>query len=69
MTGRDLILYILKNKLEDEPIFKDDKFVGFASELEMAAEMNVGVETVRALYERGLLDGIRIGDTVYISRF
>lgn len=69
MTGRDLILYILKNKLEDEPVFKHDKFIGFASELETAAEMNVGVETVRVLFESGSLEGIRIGNTIYISRF
>ena len=29
MTGRDLILYILTNKLEDEPILKDGKFIDF----------------------------------------
>jgi hypothetical protein len=69
MTGRDLILYILKNKLEDEPVFKDGKFIGFASDLETAAEMHVGVETVRVLFDHGSLDGIRIGDTIYISRF
>ena len=29
MTGRDLIVYILSNNLENEEVFKDGKFIGF----------------------------------------
>ena len=29
ITGRDLINYILTNHLENEPIFKDGKPIGF----------------------------------------
>ena len=34
MTGRELILYILSNGLENEPVFKDGKFIGFMTEEE-----------------------------------
>lgn len=47
MTGRELIIYILENGLENEPIFKNGKFVGFKTLTEVAEEMNVGKETVR----------------------
>lgn len=29
MTGKELILYILENNLEDSEIFKDGKFLDF----------------------------------------
>lgn len=48
MTGRDLIIYILENGLEDKPVFEDGKLIGFKSLVEVAAEVGVGVETVRA---------------------
>lgn len=47
MTGRDLILYILANNLENEPVFKNGKFIGFDTEESFAAKHNVGIETVR----------------------
>lgn len=34
MTGRDLILYILMNNLEDEPVFEEGKFIGFVTDVE-----------------------------------
>ena len=51
MTGRDLIIYILQNNLEDEEIFKDGKFIGFVTLNEAAVRLNVGVETVKASIE------------------
>ena len=48
MTGRDLIVYIMLNKLEDEQVFKDGKLLGFLTEAEAAEIMNVGVATIRA---------------------
>lgn len=59
MTGRDLILYILTNNLEDEPVFKDGKFIGFVTDVEAAAMLNVGVETINVWLENGFLDGIK----------
>lgn len=66
MTGRELILYILENGLEDKPVFSNDKFVGFITAGEAAAKMNVGVATILVWITRGELEGIQIGDRVYI---
>lgn len=66
MTGRELIVYILQNHLEDEPVFKDGTFVGFNSESEFAAKMNVGTGTVRAWADMKVIEAIKIGDELYI---
>lgn len=67
MTGRDLILYILSNGLEDEPVFKDGRFIGFITAGEAAAKLNVGVPTICVWLAQKRLYGIQIGDTVYVS--
>lgn len=66
MTGRDLIIYILQNNLEDEPVFKDGIFLGLLTESEAATKFNVGVATIRCWFEMGMLNGIKIGDEIYI---
>lgn len=66
MTGRELILYILQNGLEDEPVFDDGIFLGFMSEMEAAVKFNVGVATILAWYRCGMLPGILIGNSIYI---
>lgn len=66
MTGRDLIIYILSNGLEDEPCFKDGKILGFMSESEAAVKFSVGVDTIKTWYQLGLLDGVKIGETIYV---
>lgn len=66
MTGRDLILYILQNGLENEPVFEDGKFLGFMSVMEAAIKFDVGVATINVWYHSGMLPGIRIGDSIYI---
>lgn len=66
MTGRDLIIYILTNKLEDEHVFKDGKFIGFVTVDEAAAKMNVGDATIFAWITQGLLNCVVIGGTIYI---
>ena len=38
MTGRDLIMYILNNSLEDEPVYDDGRVLGFISIVEAAAK-------------------------------
>lgn len=48
MTGRDLIVYILANHLEDEPIFKDGKFIGTLGIEEAAAKLDAGNATLLA---------------------
>lgn len=46
MTGRELILYILSNNLEDEPVFKDGKFIGTMTITEAAVQSGIGAATV-----------------------
>ena len=67
MTGKELIMYILANNLENEPVFKDGKLIGFETEAKFAEAMNVGVATVRAWVDTGMIGySIRIGDVTYI---
>lgn len=67
MTGRELIVYILENHLEDEPVFKDGTFVGFIPVNEAAAKMGVGSATIFALTGQEKLDYIVVGGKHYIS--
>ena len=68
MTGRDLILYILENRLEDEVVIKDGIFVWLMDENEAAVKFGVGVAQVRAWYVTGMLNGTKIGDRLYFLR-
>ena len=64
MTGRELIVYILENKLEDVPIFNTKLFM---EESEAAVTLNVGVATIRAWYDCGMISGIKVGDKLYVT--
>ena len=66
MTGRELILYILENNLENEPVFKDGKFLGFLSVSDFAKKWDVGEETVRAWIDLKYIDALIIYDEIYI---
>lgn len=66
MTGRDLIIYILSNNLEDRSIFEDGKLVGFITAGEAAEKMDVGVATIYVWLRQKRLLGLFIGDEVYI---
>ena len=68
MTGKELIIYILQNNLEDEIVIKDGIFVWLMNEEEAAAKFNVGVATVKAWYACGMLNGTKIGDHLYFLR-
>ena len=66
MTGRELIIYILENGLENEPVIQTGKIMGFKSVGEVAQELNVGVATIYAWIGQGWLDCVIVGDTVFI---
>lgn len=66
MTGRDLILHILTNNLEDEPIVQDGKLVGFLTISEVAERFHVGTATVEAWIMQKRLDHVILGDRMYI---
>lgn len=68
MTGRDLIIYIMENNLEDEVVLKDGFFAGFMDQYEAAARFGVGVWTIWTWYSIGALDGIQVGNTLYFMR-
>lgn len=67
MTGRELIIYILQNGLEDEEIVKDGKILGFTTIDEVAIRTRFGRATIKAWIEEGLIDGvIHIGEEMLI---
>lgn len=69
ITGRDLIIYILNNNLEDKPIFQNGTFMGYWTIEYYAQEMTVGVETVKAWINMGAIKGaIPIGGTYLIPK-
>jgi excisionase family DNA binding protein len=67
MTGRELIVYILQNNLEDEELFKDGKLLGYMTVSEAAATLKVGEATVRALIDLGAVSYVKINDLTYVS--
>ena len=66
MTGRDLIIYILENGLEDEPVFKDGKFIGFITTGEAAVKCNVGIATILAWIKENKMNGVYVSEGLYI---
>ena len=66
MTGRDLIVYILQNNLEDENVFKDGRLLGFLNEEEFAVKTDVGVSTVEHWCIMEFIPSIKIGSMRYI---
>lgn len=66
MTGKDLIIYILKNNLENEPVFKDGTVLGFMTVSEAAVKMEVGIPTIYTWIHQGQLEFIQIGETYFV---
>lgn len=67
ITGRDLIIYILENGLEDKPIFNDGKFMGYTTVNKLAEEMNVGPETIKTWIALDKIKGaLKIGSEYLI---
>lgn len=63
ITGRDLIILIMQNKLEDDVIFE------LMSEVEAAVKFDVGVATIRAWCDSGYITGgLNIGGTLYFRK-
>lgn len=55
MTGKELILYILQNNLENKVVLKDGLFVDFLNEERAAVKFGVGIATIKAWRKRGIL--------------
>lgn len=66
MTGRDLIIYILENKLEDKELFVDNVFSLFITAEEAAIKWNCGTATVKAMINLNRVKGSKIGNDYYV---
>ena len=66
MTGKDLILYILQNDLEDEPLYENGNLLGFMNSDEAALKFKVGSATIEIWCQMGILPNVLIGDRYYI---
>lgn len=66
MTGRDLILYILENHLEDEPVIKNGEIIGFMNLMRAAEKFDVGTSTVHTWLCLGTLDGYVLDSNILI---
>lgn len=66
MTGRELIIYILSNGLEDTDLFTDGLFPLFKTVDLAAVELNTGSETIICLYTLDEINGLIIDDKLYI---
>ena len=67
MTGKEMIIYILQNNLENEEIFKDGKLVGFVSIYEAAVKLEVGMAAVKAMIQIANAKTIDINGLTYVS--
>lgn len=66
MTGRELIIYILENKLEDTQVFENGELLGFMSVELAALKFDVGTATIKVWYDLKIIPGFEIGDKLYI---
>ena len=66
MTGRDLIILILNNHIEDVVVFEDLRVLGFYTIEEAAVKLNIGIESVKAQCSIDTIRHIKIGDKHYI---
>lgn len=66
MTGKELMIYILQNNLEDEQVIDDGKLLGFLTAEEAAAKIHVGPATIRVSIEQKLIPGYKLNAGIYI---
>ena len=62
ITGRELIVLILQNQLENETLLT------LLSEEELAVRFEVGVATIKTWETLGMIHGWKIGDSVYFLK-
>ena len=66
MTGRELIIYILQNGLENENIFENHKLIAHMTVEEFAVKHGVGRATVYAWIWEHRIEPLLIGTRYYI---
>lgn len=69
MTGKDLIIYILENDLEDKSIIDENGIpIWLMTVYDAAVKMNVGISTILTKVIVGEIPSVTIGDTIYIQK-
>ena len=69
MTGKDIIMFILKYDLVNEKIFTDDIINESLTHISKVAErFGVGIATIKAMYEMGTLRGFEINGELYFPK-
>ncbi len=66
MTGRELIILILENNLEDKPII--ELCTLFETMDQTAERLGVGIATVDTWFRLGQIKGITLGEITYIFK-
>lgn len=66
MTGRDLIIYILKNGLEDKEVFDGENMLGFETLTEAASRNNCGEASILVLCQMHHIPIVNINGKSYI---
>ena len=66
MTGRDLMIYIIENHLEDTDVIENGKLIGFMTEEEAAVKFGVGTTTIRVWVNQDKLPGVSINSQLFI---
>lgn len=66
MTGRELIIYILRNGLENEKILNNGRLLGLVTIEEAAEEFEVGVATIKAWIQMKQLSAINMDGKTYL---
>lgn len=67
ITGRELIIYILENNLEDTVFINDGETYGFTSVDKAAADLEVGPATMETWFDIFKIKPRKIGNTRYIT--
>lgn len=66
MTGRELIIYILENNLEDKQIFENGKLIGYMTVEQAAIKFSVGTAAVKQWLLLGWMPFVEIAGESFI---
>lgn len=66
MNGRELIIYILENHLEEQDLFADGILPLFITVEEAAVKWNCGSATVKTMIDLNKVKGSKIGEKYFV---
>ena len=67
MTGRELIIYILKNNLEDVDVNSEEFTSAFITMFEAAAKLNVGLATMKAFEQNEIIKTFKFNGKEFVD--